>query len=603
MPNRSKATILAQLDAVYGIVPIGLATLDADLRYTRVNDELIRLHEKLYGSIDRHLVGKHVREVLPDTVWKQVSVKYRAVLERREKIETTVEVPPRMPGDSRRMIIEAIYAPIIDDRDDRVVGINVVARDVTEQKQAERLLKMANAQMASARTLAERDKQEAERRSEAKDEFLAVLSHELRTPLTPVLAALQMVRAELGEAAGHEESLGIDAVKQALRMLSTAEQNLALEVRIIDDLLDIARITRGKLKVELQPTNVLEAICEQIDLFEPMARDKGLHLSADLCEASETEPLQVLADPLRLRQIIWNLLSNAVKFTPAGGHIRLGVAIDGTPVSKTAVSLALPDQTKPHARTVGAVSKSGSRPSLVSIVIEDDGIGIEPGFLEQMFDAFEQDETNPATEPSVRANKGLGLGLAICRQLALSHHGVLTAESRGRDQGTRFTFKLPRYFALREAPTAPAPPPPSSQPERKIRRLLLVEDNDDSAKVLAIFLRRRLRAKVDIASSIASAVKKMTDAVDRHEPYDAIVSDIGLPDASGCELLARYNAAAPGKDAPPAIALSGYGTDADIQRSLDAGFRDHLVKPVNLQLLERCVLSLLDDSLQTTSTH
>jgi signal transduction histidine kinase len=384
--------------------------------------------------------------------------------------------------------------------------------------------------------------------SNAKDEFLAALSHELRTPLNPVLLL-----------ASH--AAGDPALPAAVRgHFDTIRRNVELEARLIDDLLDLTRITQGILRLEPRTIDAHAIVRDAVAIVRPEAEEKGLEVSLELDAAEHT----VRGDVVRLQQVFWNLIKNAVKFTPAGGKVAL----------KT-----------------GAKLETGEW----ILSVSDTGIGLTADEEGRVFQAFAQGEH--ARRPGSHRFGGLGLGLAISRTLVEMHAGKIEARSEGRDRGSVFVVTLPLSrsaampaswevdgadgSAVSAAAMAPVRTPPSvpSAPGRRIR-ILLVEDHAATRSTL-MHLLGCCEYGVTAAESAAAA-----RAAAAQEHFDLIISDIGLPDGSGYELLEELRAVQPGL---PGIALSGYGMDEDLARSRLAGFVEHLIKPVGLDLLEAAI--------------
>lgn len=370
-----------------------------------------------------------------------------------------------------------------------------------------------------------------------KDQFLAALSHELRTPLTPVLAAVTATDVENSDA------------EQLRNMLSIIRRNVELEARLIDDLLDLTRISRGKLEVDVRPTDLHSLLHHTVQTCQEEIAKKKLILKWRLDAAQ----CAVEADPARLQQVFWNLLKNAVKFTPQGGQIAI-------------TTTRLPDDQ-------------------VAVEVRDDGVGIAPSFIEKIFDAFEQ-----GSPEITRHFGGLGLGLAIAKALVEAHGGTIRAESDPAVGGAAFTVTL---RCTTQAPLVSSPSPTSSPAEgtdgRSSIHLLLVEDHIDTAKVLARIISRE-GYQVHLAASIQQAV-----AIYENQPMDCVISDIGLPDGSGTELLEKLNTIRPTQG----IALSGYGTERDVERSRQAGFFQHLTKPVHWPKLDKALKEVLDQQRQS----
>ena len=408
-------------------------------------------------------------------------------------------------------------------------GWVLVLREVTLQKRGAReRVRMLREQAALA---------EAEAANLAKDRFLATLSHELRTPLTPVLAT---VTAMLGDTDTP------DSLRSVLEMI---RRNVVLEVRLIDDLLDLSRIRRGSLHLHREIVDAHQLIHNVIDICHDELRNAEIQLRANLLASRH----RLDVDPIRFQQALWNLIKNAIKFTPAGGKI-------------TVVSL-----------NADADTHSVSTPDLV-IGISDTGIGIDPKVLPHIFDVLEQGGTS-----TTRRFGGLGLGLTIARSIIEQHGGRLTAHSPGANLGATFTLAMPTTSATasRSADDAPAATPTSSDDTlaRPIG-VLLVDDNRDTLKYLSRLLAMR-GFHVHAAADMASALQIASQA-----KLDVIVSDIELPDGSGLELVGKLRQS---NKPIPAIALSGFGSSADVEMSHSAGFAIHLTKPVDFRQLDEAI--------------
>lgn len=375
---------------------------------------------------------------------------------------------------------------------------------------------------------AQKARMEAERANFAKDQFLAMLSHELRTPLTPVLSSVLALEGR--------EGLPSD-VRASLQMI---HRNVELEARLIDDLLDLTRISKGKVQLSLELVDTHALLRNALEICEPHIREKHLALQVELGAAR----FNLRADPARLQQIFWNLIKNAVKFTPEGGRLSV--------------------------RTSNGADEDGNR---LQVEIEDNGLGIEPELLPKIFDAFEQGER--------MRHGGLGLGLAITKALMELHKGRIFAESAGRDQGSKFTLHFPMAM---EAPSGEVRPhAPTWAPKRKSVRILLVEDHEDTNRSLTQLLRRRgyhVQSAWDVRSALDLAGS---------EEFDVLISDMGLPDGTGLDIMQQIVS-----DGQPimGIALTGFGMEGDVRKSHAAGFHHHLVKPVDLNKLESIIQEL-----------
>jgi NO-binding membrane sensor protein with MHYT domain/nitrogen-specific signal transduction histidine kinase/ActR/RegA family two-component response regulator len=394
-----------------------------------------------------------------------------------------------------------------------------------------RVLEVSQATAAERQNLLTRERaarDEAERLSALKDEFLATLSHELRTPLNAVLGWASMLQR------------GVRDEATLKRGLETIERNARAQGQLIDDLLDMSRIISGTLRLDVQqiePEKIVEAA---LGTVHPAAVAKRLDLRVDVARGLGT----VLADPGRLQQVMWNLLSNAVKFTPNGGMVQVLLGRDGHDVV---------------------------------IRVADSGIGIEPEFLPHVFDRFRQQDAS-----ITRRHGGLGLGLSIARQLVELHGGTIGVASPGPHAGTTFTVRLP----LAQPEAATPQPEPVRMPEAKAEgvlagvKVLLVDDADDTLEVLQQILQHS-GARIMAATSAGTALALL----EREQP-DVIVSDIGMPDVDGFELMRRIRRRSAGAGgAIPAIALTAFTRQDDRAKALQAGFNDYLAKPVEPSLL------------------
>jgi nitrogen-specific signal transduction histidine kinase/CheY-like chemotaxis protein len=374
-------------------------------------------------------------------------------------------------------------------------------------------------------------KREAEEANHAKTQFLAVLSHELRTPLNPILLAVTAMLER------PEEPEQLQTTLQMIR------QNVNLQARLIDDLLDVMRIVRGKMPLHWEVADGHRLIDQAIQICRSEILGKELRIEVDLAAGEH----HVNADPARLQQVFWNLIKNAVKFTPGGGLITIRTR----------------NEDNGHAREGRLV-----------VELSDTGIGIEPEVLPTIFDPFQQGETT-----ITRKYGGLGLGLAICRGIVEAHGGTLIVESEGKDRGATFRVvlkALPRSAVEGDLAPDTGVPEPEAPPPSSLR-ILVVEDEPATRRLMARLL-SGLGHTVMTAGTIATALEV--------GEYDLIVSDIGLPDGSGLDLMRRVVSR---RGPVPAIALTGYGMEEDIRRSQEAGFTAHLTKPIDFAKLEAMI--------------
>jgi PAS domain S-box-containing protein len=406
-------------------------------------------------------------------------------------------------------------------------GWVLVLRDITDSKRAEaERVRLLWEQAARA---------EAEAANQAKDRFLATLSHELRTPLTPVLATVTAM-------------LDQPSTPGSLRpVLEMIRRNMLLEVRLIDDLLDLARIHGGKLNLHCEVIDAHELIHRVIEICQADLNSAGLQLVADL--AARQHDIEV--DSIRLQQVLWNLIKNAIKFTPRGGTvtIRSRMGDEGSP---------------------------GETNGKLVVAISDTGIGIAPEVLPRIFNIFEQGGIT-----STRRYGGLGLGLTISRSIVEQHGGRLVAASDGEGRGATFTLELPTVsaparipslepFAMAESTSGPA------------LRIFLVDDNQDTLNYFSEMLTLRGH-KVRTATSLTTALSVASEA-----EFDLLISDIELPDGSGLQLMSALRSTR----AVPGIALSGFGSSDDLELSRSAGFDVHLTKPVEFRKLQEAIQQL-----------
>jgi signal transduction histidine kinase/ActR/RegA family two-component response regulator len=396
--------------------------------------------------------------------------------------------------------------------------LDVMARqvaDLIEHRQVEEVLRNA--------------KEQAEAASQAKDKFLAVLSHELRTPLSPVLM--------LATALGGREDLPPDLHDDLIMI----RRNIELQSRLIDDLLDLSRITTGKLRLSFEVLDFNDLVRRACETCRPNLREKGIQLYCDL----DAEVFDVVGDGGRLQQVIWNLLNNATKFTPEGGKV--------------------------YVHTENSVGPGDRQ---VRVTVRDTGMGIAFEALPRIFHAFEQAEQGEFG--MARQFGGMGLGLAICDALVKHHRGAISAHSEGKDTGSTFVVELP---AVSHQDYTDGASDPSAQELFRPLHLLLVEDHTDTAKILSRLLSQGGH-NVKTAMTGADALR-----LAKETSFDLMISDLGLPDMTGYELMQRIQ-----QDCGiQGIAMSGYGMEEDIKKSKLAGFSDHLIKPVNVEQLEQAI--------------
>jgi two-component system CheB/CheR fusion protein len=477
---------------------------DAAGRYVMLN----RAGAAIVGRTMDQVLGRDDRDIFDPATAERIMAADRQIMLTGVSSQIEHEYTPRSGPPVTLQTFKGPYR----DAAGNVVGVLGIARDVTRRKRAEDSLKEA--------------KEQAEAASRAKDRFLAVLSHELRSPLTPVLAL----------ASAWERTASVPA--ELRDDLAVIRRNVELEVRLIDDLLDMTRIAKGKLRLSAEPVDahVLLRHAARTCPADELAR-KRLELVTDLRASRRF----VHADAARFHQVLWNLLNNAVKFTPDGGRI--------------------------------TVRTRDASPAALAVEVSDTGIGIERALLPRIFDAFEQ-----GAEEVTHRFGGLGLGLAISKALVTAMGGEISAASDGPGKGATFRVLLPTC----------EPPGDGQTPEaggavavgrlggpRRPLRILLVEDHVDTSAAMS-----RLLSRIGHHVRTAGTVRAAIDAA-RAGPVDVVISDLGLPDGSGHDLMRLLRGLGPVRG----IALTGYGTDDDVRKSHDAGFDTHLTKPADFDRL------------------
>lgn len=378
-------------------------------------------------------------------------------------------------------------------------------------------------ELARQREALRQNAEEAQAASRAKDDFLAALSHELRTPLTPVLMS----------AASLEEDPRLPAdVREQLAMM---RRNIELEARLIDDLLDVTRISRGKLTIAPVTADIHELLRHSDDIIRSEGMDRKVEVEYDLTAVRHHS----MADPTRLHQVFWNLLKNALKFSPAGGTVM--------------------------------VSTHNDAQGRLILTVKDQGVGISSEALPLIFRAFEQGDV-----VGQHRFGGLGLGLAISKAIVEAHHGDIFADSLGVGHGATFTVIL----ATVEAPAALTNSLAEPAAQTSALKLLIVEDHEATRTMLSRLLTRSGH-QVTLAATVSEGL-----AAFAKDDFDAVISDLGLPDGSGLDLMREFRRQRP----VHGIALSGYGMEEDIRQTLDAGFFAHLVKPVSIDQLRQLLV-------------
>jgi signal transduction histidine kinase/ActR/RegA family two-component response regulator len=404
-------------------------------------------------------------------------------------------------------------------------------------------------QLAELRASEEQARRDARTASHAQETFLATLSHEMRTPLNAILGWVEMLRMK--EHLDAELTEGLEVI----------DRNARGQIKLVEELLDISSIMGGKLRLKRAECDLVEAVAEGVESLRPVANLRDIRLDVDL----DAEARRVVADPARVRQIVTNLVSNALKFTPVRGKVRITLVRDS---------------------------------GMAKLTVTDNGQGISPEQLPYLFDWFWQAEVGAR-----RSDVGLGLGLSIVKHLVEEHGGTVEVFSAGEGKGSTFVVSLPTaerepsqplpensYLDLTDAATR------EESAEAEVARLdgvrVLVIDDDPHTRTICLRLLKRFGAKVTSAGSVAEALAGLTLATRNGEAPDVLVSDIGMPDLDGYELIREVRRR--GYDAThlPAIALTAYTSPRDIQEAAQAGFQLHLKKPVAIGELAAAIAGL-----------
>src|SRR5216110_2772831 len=487
-------------------MPSGIAFVDpTSRRFLHANDAFARMAER-FGDL---AAGRDITEITCNDVKIAPPGAIERVLTFGTPFQLTEHPLQDKTGVTHFLDINLLR---LQGADETVQGVLYLVEDKTRDVTLRQELIAANA---------------------AKDQFLAQLSHELRSPLTPVIAMVGELEAELPDS---------EPVKGALEVV---RRNVELEARLIDDLLDITRISKGKLQLGFERISIHQILQRAYEICRNEIEAKNLEVNFGL-RAVHTS---VEGDPARLQQVFWNLIKNSVKFTPEKGRI--------------SIETLNPARDKIEARII------------------DTGIGIEQETIDKIFNAFEQGQTE-----ITRRFGGLGLGLAISKALIDAHSGKIQVQSAGKDKGATFSVELNTVLTPighdgetqdQEVDRQPKPAAP------RHRRVLLVDDHHDTCIGMKRMLERH-GYEITLAHSADQAVEKV-----RTQDFDLLISDIGLPDRSGYELMreVRLNKNLPG------IALSGFGSEQDISQAREAGFSEHLTKPINFERLEKTIQALL----------
>jgi signal transduction histidine kinase/CheY-like chemotaxis protein len=401
-----------------------------------------------------------------------------------------------------------------------------IVTDLTERKaiEAERERLLASERLARA---------EAEEANRLKDDFLAALSHELRTPLNAILgfARLLLLRPMAADPAARSN-------------INAIERNARIQAQLVSDLLDLSRITSGKLQLDRQWFNPADAVQSALSSIQSTAEAKQITIQIDLDPTAE----HIRWDPARFQQVVWNLIDNAVKFSAAGGVVEVRLR-----------------QTR----------------STVDLEVRDHGRGIAPEFLPHIFDRFRQEEGGPR-----RWHGGLGLGLSIVHQIVTAHGGTITAASEGKNLGAAFVVRTPR--SERDADEDEDAALSASAVDLRDVRILIVEDHDDARALMRSVLTGASACVLDVAD-----VRSAIDALKTFSP-DVLVSDIGMPEQDGYDLIRRVRQSGWSPDILPAIAVTAFAREEDRRLALESGYQVHCAKPLDVQDLLAQIRRLMD---------
>jgi len=494
--------------------------------------------ERIKGYAASEIIGKHFSTFYPADVRQSGWPEHELLVAAEKGSFADVGWRVRKNGTT---FWAGVTITALHDSEGRLRGFAKLTRDLTEQKRAE-ALEIVGQQREEILEAERSARMTAQQATRIKDEFLATLSHELRTPLSSILGWTHILKRNVAALKPEDLQRGIDAI----------DRNARAQARLIDDLLDLSRIMSGKVRLDVQQLSMLDIVQSAIESAEPAAKAKDIRLAVIL----DTHPATVTADGGRLQQVIWNLLSNAIKFTPKGGQIRVLL------------------------QRVNAC---------VELSVSDTGIGIPASFLPHVFDRFSQKDAS-----TTRSYGGLGLGLAISRQLVELHEGSIRAMSEGEGQGATFVVELPLSIVQLEAED-PARAHPAeelscaeslSPPRLAGVHVLVVDDEADGREML----QRVLEEQAATVTAVSSAQQAL-DVLKEITP-NVIVSDIGMPETDGYQLMRTLRAGETRDERIPAVALTALARAEDRKRTLVAGYQAHLAKPFDVAELVLVVADL-----------
>ena len=499
----------------------GCFVTDVQLRVVLWN-RWMELHS---GRSASEVLGRSLLDLYPDVGDREIKEYYQSALEGRVTIlahalhRYIIALPPTNSDLGFAHMPQSGRIGPLDDAG-VLVGTVTIVEDVSDRLASESVLRKQIEAQQLARGM-------AENALRAKDEFLSTLSHEIRTPLNAVLGWARILIAR-----GEIDRTLLD------RALHVIERNATAQARMIDDMLDMARIAAGKLRLEMRPVDVVKVVLAAVDVVMPAAHAKRVTLRTNL----DPRTPNVMGDQDRLQQVIWNLLSNALKFTEAGGSIEVRLALNGR---------------------------------FARIVVADTGHGISPEFLPHVFERFRQ-----ADASSSRRHGGLGVGLALVHDLIVLHGGSVLAQSEGEGKGATFTIDLPTVAAQEIDASIEGEGLQSHAMTSLDRVRVLLIDDDKDARELSLAVLEQCGARVKAVSSSAEAIASLLDTPRALMPH-VIVSDLGMPAQDGYQLIRQIRAIDSELGRIPAVAVTGYATADDVQRALTAGFQLHISKPMD----------------------
>jgi PAS domain S-box-containing protein len=504
------------LRAIVDASPVGIITLNPEKKVIAWNIA----SERIYGWQSQEVINQAL-PVIPPEEQKQFERLFQQALQNH----TLTNYEFQHLGKNKDLIEISVSLAPLHNAQGNVCGVVMTAIDITTRKriEAERFNLLKREQTARA---------EAEAANRVKDEFLAVLSHELRTPLNSILGWITLIQR------GKLNKVTFD---QALEVI---ERNASLQTQLIEDLLDISRISRGKLSLSIDSVNLIELMQTTAETLRPASDAKSITMELFLDSSIGI----IMGDANRLQQIFWNLFSNAIKFTPPNGAV--------------------------------TVRLKKTEDSYAQIQVTDSGIGIEPNFLPYVFEYFRQ-----ADASTTRSQGGLGLGLAISRHLVELHGGTIDVKSQGKGKGTTFTVMLPIQVMKCDV----------DQPDKLIDnglslqdvKIMVVEDQADARELIRLILEQQ-GAQVIEASSSKQALEIIKESIP-----DVLISDIGMPDEDGYSFLKKVRSLPQDKGGNvPALALTAYTKEEDRELAIAAGFQMHLGKPLDITELVQAVFQL-----------